>query len=147
MRLVVQRVNKASVSVGSKLVGEIKKGLFVLVGIRKEDTEKVALELADKLVKLRIMSDRKGKMNLTVSEMNAEFLVVSQFTLLGDATGGNRPSFIQAAEPEFANKIYNLFINELKKTGTQVSTGQFGEYMNINCELDGPVTILINSKE
>src|SRR3989344_4497652 len=115
MRLVVQRVNKASVSVGSKLVGEIKKGLFVLVGIRKEDTEKVALELADKLVKLRIMSDRKGKMNLTVSEMNAEFLVVSQFTLLGDATGGNRPSFIQAAEPEFANKIYNLFINELKK--------------------------------
>lgn len=146
MKLVVQRVNKASVSVGGKLVGEIKKGLFVLVGIKEGDTEREVKEMAEKLSKLRIMADGNGKMNLTASEAAADFLVVSQFTLLGDTTGGNRPSFLQAAEPEFAHKIYNLFVDELKRTGSRVSTGKFGEYMKINSELDGPVTILISSK-
>jgi D-tyrosyl-tRNA(Tyr) deacylase len=142
MRLVIQRVKKANVKVDAKVVGEIENGLFVLVGVSKEDTKKDAEELAEKLAKLRVMADKEGKMNLAVKDVGAKILVVSQFTLYGDTSGGNRPSFIHAAEPAHAQEIYEHFISELKGKGIEVETGEFGTYMQIETLLDGPVTIL-----
>ncbi|MEK7182968.1 MAG: D-aminoacyl-tRNA deacylase, partial [Patescibacteria group bacterium] len=106
MRCIVQRVSSALVSINGKVVGEIGKGLFVLVGIKEGDTEKDAEFLAEKLVKLRVMSDKEGKMNLTVSDVDSEILVVSQFTLYADTSGGNRPSFIEVARPDVAQPLY-----------------------------------------
>lgn len=145
MKLVIQRVNKASVSVNGKVVSSIGKGLFVLVGIKDGDTEKDAEFLAEKLAKLRVMSDKVGKMNLTVSDVGGEILVVSQFTLYADTSGGNRPSFIKAARPEIAKPPYEYFVNQLKGLGVKVATGKFGEYMEIETALDGPVTIILES--
>jgi len=142
MRLVVQRVSQASVKVKDKIVGQIGKGLFVLVGIKKEDTNKEADTLAEKLSKLRIMADKEGKMNLSLEDMDAEMLVVSQFTLYADTSGGNRPSFINAALPDDAKKIYDYFVAKLKERGIKVATGSFGDYMEIETKLDGPVTII-----
>ncbi|KKR39553.1 D-tyrosyl-tRNA(Tyr) deacylase [Candidatus Woesebacteria bacterium RIFOXYA1_FULL_40_18] len=144
MRLVVQRVKKASVSVvgTNEVVGKIGKGLFVLVGVKKGDTLKDAEMLAAKLSKLRVMADENDKMNLTVSDVKGEFLVVSQFTLYADTSGGNRPSFINAALPDEAKKVYEHFIAKLKESGVKVETGSFGAYMEIESVLDGPVTIL-----
>ena len=150
MRLVIQRVKKASVRVSEtgKIVGNIGQGLFVLFGVKEGDTEKEAEVLAEKLVKLRIMADDKGKMNLSVKDVDASVLVVSQFTLYADTSGGNRPSFIKAAKPELAERIYNHFVEKLLKLGVKVETGQFGEYMEINADLDGPVTLFLdNNKE
>lgn len=143
MKLVVQRVKKAKVKRISdgQTVGEIGKGLFVLLGVKREDTEKDAETLAEKLFKLRVMSDAEDKMNLTVSQVDGEILVVSQFTLYADTTGGNRPSFIDAALPDDAKKIYEYFIDKLKQKGLKVETGSFGDYMEIESVLDGPVTI------
>lgn len=146
MRLVIQRVQKASVSVDKRIVGKISKGLFVLFGVQKDDSEKDAINLADKLSKLRIMQDSLGKMNLTLNEVQGEVLVVSQFTLYGDTSGGNRPSFIKAAEPLVAEKLYNTFIDRIINSGIKVQTGEFGKYMTIDCKLDGPVTIIMESK-
>ena len=143
MRLVIQRVKNASVKASGTVVGEITKGLFVLVGIKKGDTEKSAEELAEKLSKLRVMADKEDKMNLSVRDVGGEILVVSQFTLYADTKGGNRPSFIQAGEPETAKKIYEHFISQLREKGIKVETGSFGDYMEISAELDGPVTILL----
>lgn len=151
MRLVIQRVSKASVKVvetgkglpaGRQVVGEIGKGLFVLVGVKKGDELKDAELLAVKLAKLRIMADENAKMNLAVGDVEGEFLVVSQFTLYADTSGGNRPSFIDAALPDEAKKIYEHFIQKLKSLGARVETGSFGDYMQIETILDGPVTIL-----
>ena len=147
MRLVVQRVKAASVRVKENVVGKIDVGLFVLVGIGEEDSEKDAQILAEKLVKLRIMADSQEKMNLSVKDVGGKVLAVSQFTLYADTTGGNRPSFIKAAEPNKAEKIYSRFIESLKEFGVDVETGRFGEYMKVDTELDGPVTILLDSKE
>lgn len=143
MRLVIQRVNKAKVNVKGKLIGQIGKGLFVLVGVKKGDSEKEAEALAEKLSKLRVMADNQGKMNLAIKEVVGELLVVSQFTLHANTSGGNRPSFIEAAEPELAKKIYEHFVAKLKEKGIKVETGSFGDYMEISSELDGPVTILL----
>lgn len=143
MRLVVQRVKKAEVRVNDEAAGKIDKGLFVLVGVRQGDTKKDAEVLAEKLAKLRIIADDKGKMNLSVKDVDGEILVVSQFTLYADTSGGNRPSFIQAAEPKLAEEIYEHFIAKLKDLGVKVQTGKFGEYMQISTELDGPVTIIM----
>ncbi|HJX59123.1 D-tyrosyl-tRNA(Tyr) deacylase [Candidatus Woesebacteria bacterium RBG_19FT_COMBO_47_8] len=145
MRLVIQRVTKAVVKVGNKQAGKIDKGLLILVGVGKEDTRAQAEALAEKLSKLRVMADGKGKMNLSVSEAKGEFLVVSQFTLYADTSGGNRPSFIKAAEPALAKEIYEHFLAKLKENGVNVATGSFGDYMNISAELDGPVTIILES--
>lgn len=147
MRLVVQRVRKASVKVvgTNKAVGKVEKGLFVLVGVKKGDTKKEAEFLAEKLFKMRIMADENDKMNLSVGDVKGEFLVVSQFTLLGDTSGGNRPSFIDAALPDEAKEIYEHFIQKLKSLGARVETGSFGDYMEIETILDGPVTILLES--
>mgnify|MGYP001612802126 CR=1 FL=1 len=145
MRCIVQRVSSALVSINGKVVGEIGKGLFVLVGIKEGDTEKDAEFLAEKLVKLRVMSDKEGKMNLTVSDVDSEILVVSQFTLYADTSGGYRPSFIEVARPDVSQTLYEHFVNQLKSQGVKVQTGKFGEYMEIDVILDGPVTIILES--
>ena len=142
MRLVVQRVTQASVKVKKQVVGQIGKGLFILVGIKKGDSLKDAETLAARLSKLRVMADKEGKMNLSIVEVGAEVLVVSQFTLYADTSGGNRPSFINAALPDEARKIYEHFVAELRRLGVKLQTGSFGDYMEIEAKLDGPVTIL-----
>jgi D-tyrosyl-tRNA(Tyr) deacylase len=145
MKLVVQRVKKAKVLIQGtqEVVGEIEKGLFVLLGVKKGDTKKDAEILAEKLFKLRIMADENGKMNLSIKDIKGEILVVSQFTLNADTSKGNRPSFIKAAEPRLAQEIYEHFVSQLKEKGIKVETGQFGAYMQIKTELDGPVTICL----
>lgn len=146
MRLVIQRVSKAKVSIQNKVISETGKGLFVLIGIGSNDTEHQAVQLAGKLSKLRIMADKEGKMNLTVKYVeDGEILIVSQFTLYADTSGGNRPSFIKAARPEEAKPLYEHFIEKLKSYGLSVKTGVFGEYMKIETILDGPVTIVMES--
>ena len=147
MRLVVQRVKRAEVKVANtgKTVGKIDKGLLALLGVRGGSTEKDAEVLAEKLAKLRVMADDAGKMNLSVKDVGAKVLVVSQFTLYADTSKGNRPSFIKAAEPGHAEKLYEHFVDKLKENGVKVETGSFGDYMQINAELDGPVTIIIES--
>lgn len=145
MKLVIQRVSKASVSVNKKTVSQIGKGLFVLIGIGKSDSKKEAEVLAEKLFKLRVMADENKKMNLTVRDARGEFLIVSQFTLYADVSGGNRPSFIDAAAPNVAELLYNYFVEQLKEKGASVKTGVFGEYMEIDLQLDGPVTIILES--
>jgi D-tyrosyl-tRNA(Tyr) deacylase len=137
MRLVVQRVKKAEV--GSASVG---LGFLVLLGVGKGDTNDQAEILAEKLFKLRVMSDESDKMNRSLLDVGGEVLVVSQFTLHADTSGGNRPSFIKAAEPVLAKEIYEYFVSLLRKKGLGVKTGTFGEYMEIKAVLDGPVTIL-----
>ena len=146
MRLVIQRVSKAQVSVDEKILGKINKGLFVLVGVKEGDKKEDAVFLAEKLSKLRVMSDDNDKMNLSVKDVGAEILIVSQFTLYADTSKGNRPSFVKAADPLLAEELYNLFINNLRDMGIKVETGKFGAYMKIKPELDGPVTIVIDSR-
>lgn len=143
MKLVIQRVNSASVSADERIVGKIEKGLFILVGFKKGDTEKSCDELAQKVFKLRVMSDQNDKMNLPVVSSNASVLIVSQFTLYANTEGGNRPSFIEAEIPERANSLYNYFIDKLRGVNINVQTGSFGKYMKINLKLDGPVTIIL----
>jgi len=147
MRLVIQRVVKAKVKHKEKniITGQIDEGLLVLLGIKKGDTEKEADYLAEKLTKLRIMSDKDKKMNLSIKDVKGKILVVSQFTLYGETKGQNRPSFIKAEEPKKAKEIYEYFIDKLKSLGISVETGSFGNYMEIESALDGPVTIIIDS--
>lgn len=155
MRLLIQRVKSAEVKVAKtgEITGKIGIGLFVLIGVKEGDSEKDAEFLAEKLAKLRVMADENGKMNLSVKDLPAqagirgEVLVVSQFTLYADTSGGNRPSFIKAANPKLAEALYRLFVSRLKEKGIKVETGSFGEYMEIDAELDGPVTIIIESGE
>jgi len=147
MKLAIQRVNKASVSVDKKLVGKIDKGLLVLVGVGQEDTKEDSRTLAEKLSKMRIMADEKDKMNLSIKDVEGGILAVSQFSLFADTKKGNRPSFIKAAQPEKAREVYDSFVETLREYGIHTETGRFGAYMDINVELDGPVTIVLNSKE
>jgi len=147
MRLIIQRVSRAAVFVADKRrkIGSINSGLFVLVGIKKGDTEKEAEILAEKLFKLRVMADKEGKMNLTLADTEGEILVVSQFTLYADTSGGNRPSFINAALPDEAKKIYEHFVSKLREKEIIVETGSFGDYMEIESIADGPVTIILEA--
>lgn len=144
MKLVVQRVKEAKVKVSGtdEVVGKIGKGLLILAGVGKDDDSDKVKSLAEKISKLRIISDKNGKMNLSVKETDSEVLVVSQFTLYADTSGGNRPSFIDAALPEPAEAVFKEFITCLKDLGLKVQTGKFGGYMHISAVLDGPVTIL-----
>lgn len=144
MKLVIQRVEKAKVIRVSdgKVTGEVGRGFFILVGFKKGDTEKEVEILADKLMKLRVMSDPNDKMNLSVGDIGGKILVVSQFTLYADTSGGNRPSFINAEDPDKAEKLYEYFIGQLRSKNLEVETGSFGDYMKIEAVLDGPVTIL-----
>lgn len=144
MKLIVQRVEKAKVIRVSdqKMVGSIEKGLLILVGFKKGDKEETAELLANKLLKLRVMVDKEDKMNLSIIDTKSSILVVSQFTLYADTSGGNRPSFIDAEEPRRAKELYEFFIAKLKEKGLEIEIGSFGDYMKIEAILDGPVTIL-----
>jgi len=141
----VQRVKRASVSVDGEIVGNIKEGLFVLLGVGEDDTEKQVGALADKVAKLRILSDNDDKMNLSVMDKKAQILVVSQFTLYANTKKGNRPSFVNAAKPKKAKKLYEYFVESLRQKGVKVETGEFGAMMTIDTQLDGPVTINLKS--
>jgi len=146
MKTVIQRVKSAKVTINNQVVSEIGKGLVVLLGVREGDGEKETQLLAKKIVNLRIMSDQQGKMNLSVKDVDAEVLVVSQFTLIADTKKGNRPSFVKAANPEFAKGLYLKFIKELQTLGIKkVAAGKFGAYMNIKLINDGPVTIILDT--
>lgn len=148
MKALVQRVTSASVSVGDNMVGRIGPGLVVFIGIAKDDSQEDARYLADKITNLRIFP-RKAKANefaLSALETNGEFLVVSQVTLLADSQKGRRPSFTDAAAPEKARGLYDLFIEQVRSTGLKVETGVFQEYMLVDIHNDGPVTLLLESK-
>lgn len=147
MRSVVQRVQSASVSVGGEIVGSIEKGLLVLLGVENGDTEKDAVYMADKISKLRIFEDTQEKMNLSVKDIGGAVLMVSQFTLLGDARGQNRPGFTLAAPPEEADRLYQIACERVKANGLPVETGRFRTHMAVSLLNDGPVTILLDSKK
>jgi D-tyrosyl-tRNA(Tyr) deacylase len=147
VRAVIQRVRKASVSVGEKTVGEIGRGLAVLVGVAKDDTAEDAGYLADKIASLRIFEDEHGKMNRSVQDIDGEVLIVSQFTLMGDARRGRRPSFTLAASPELAESLYETFVDMCRQKIGRVETGQFQTEMLVSIINDGPVTILLDSKK
>ena len=145
MRAVVQRVISSRVEVDGKVVGEIRKGFNVLLGISREDTLKDMSYMEEKLKGLRVFEDEAGKMNLSLQEVGGEILLISQFTLYGDARKGRRPSFIEAASGEEAEKIYETMVRNLRGSGLTVETGTFGAKMNVLIENDGPVTILLDS--
>ncbi len=141
MRAVVQRVNTGSVSVDGKVISQIGAGLVILLGIGPEDTQEQAQALAKKIAMLRIFGDDEGKINRSVLDIGGEALVVSQFTLYADTRKGNRPSFVNAAPPDLAEPLVDYFAGQLSMLGVPVKTGQFGAYMVVNIENDGPVTI------
>ncbi|MGB7730091.1 MAG: D-aminoacyl-tRNA deacylase [Candidatus Acidiferrum sp.] len=145
MRAVVQRVSRAKVTVEARVTGEIGPGLTILLGVGKEDSSPVATAMAEKLANLRIFEDTGGKMNLSLLDVKGSALVVSQFTLYGDARGQRRPSFITAAPPELAKKLYEEFCEALQKLGITVGTGIFQAMMSVELVNEGPVTILVDS--
>lgn len=147
MRAVIQRVKGAKVEVDGEVVGKIKQGYLVLLGVRKDDTEEDVRYLADKVIGLRIFEDETGKMNLSISDVKGEILAVSQFTLYGDCRKGRRPSFDEAAQPEVAERLYELFVEEIRKSGIKVETGRFCALMDVYLINSGPVTILLDSRK
>jgi len=147
MRAVVQRVEKGAVEIKNKEVGSISQGLVVLLGVGKSDSEKDAEYLAEKIINLRIFEDTKEKMNLSVKEINGQILVISQFTLYGDCKKGRRPSFISAALPDKAKRLYDYFIKCIKGYHLKVETGEFQAMMLVKIYNDGPVTILLDSEK
>jgi len=147
MRAVVQRVTSAKVTVDDRLVGEIGKGLVVLLGIAGDDTKLDAAYLAEKITALRILDDEEGKMNLSVKDTNGGILIVSQFTLYGDVRRGLRPSWIDAAAPEVAEPLYDFFVRQTSTLISEVATGSFRAMMQVELVNDGPVTILLDSRK
>jgi len=146
MKVLVQRVSQASVTVGSELVGNIGRGLVALVGVAIGDTEKDVQYLAEKTVNLRIFEDSEGKFNLSLLDVKGELLVVSQFTLLADARKGRRPSFTDAAPPVVAERLIDKFIEETRNCGIKVAAGRFQAHMLVEIHNDGPVTIMLESR-
>ena len=147
MRAVVQRVKEAMVTVDGEVVGRIGRGLLVLLGVGVGDGDTEAASMAEKVANLRIFADEKGQMNLSVLDVAGEALVVSQFTLLGDARRGRRPSYIDAAPPEEANPLYERFVEEARRLGLRVGTGVFRAMMDVALVNEGPVTILLDSQK
>lgn len=148
MRVVLQRVSKASVAIDREIVSVIGRGLLILVGIEDEDTQEDIEWLAAKIIQLRIFDDEKGVMNLSVKDINGDILIVSQFTLHANTKKGNRPSYIRASKPGFAIPMYEKFVDAIENTlGRKVGTGRFGAMMEVALINDGPVTIIIDSKQ
>ncbi len=147
MKALLQRVTGASVSVANEVVGRIGRGLVIFVGVADGDTEKDAQYLAQKTVSLRIFSDEVGRFNLSALDIKGELLVVSQFTLLADTRKGRRPSFTEAAPPAQAEELFERFVEQARATGLKVETGRFQQYMQVEIHNDGPVTILLDSRE
>lgn len=147
MRAVVQRVSRASVTVGVEVTGEIGRGLLVLLGVAVNDSEADADYLVDKTINLRIFDDSDDKMNLSLLDADGEMLVVSQFTLYGDTRRGRRPSFIAAAPPDRANDLYEYFVSTARRQVANVATGRFQTMMNVKLVNDGPVTIILDSEK
>ena len=147
MKALLQRVTRASVSIGGEVVGQIGPGLVVLVGVASGDTESEAQYLAQRTVNLRIFPDEEGKFNRSILDIRGELLVVSQFTLLADTRKGRRPSFVEAAPPAQAEELIEKFIAEARASGLKVETGQFQQYMQVEIHNDGPVTIMLDSHD
>lgn len=146
MRAVIQRVKSSSVTVGKKVVGEIGKGLLVLLGVAKSDNIDDAEYLADKIVNLRIFEDDNRKLNRSLLDIGGKMLVVSQFTLLGDCNKGRRPSFVRAASPDLAMELYQHFVDRVRQKNVSVNTGRFQTMMEVSLVNDGPVTLIVESK-
>ena len=147
MKVVLQRVSEAMVTVEGRIAGRIGRGLMLLVGVGQEDTERDLEWMADKLAGLRIFEDDAGKMNLSVEDVEGAVLSVSQFTLYGDCRKGRRPSFMDAARPETAEKLYDQFNERLRSKGLRVETGVFGAMMDVSLVNDGPVTLILDSRQ
>ena len=147
MKALLQRVTGASVSVAGEVVGKIGGGLVVFVGVASGDTERDAQYLAQKTVSLRIFADEEGRFNLSALDIGGELLVVSQFTLLADTRKGRRPSFVEAAPPAEAEALIEQFVGQVLASGLKVETGRFQQYMQVEIQNDGPVTILLDSRE
>lgn len=143
MKALLQRVSKASVSVNGRIVGKINRGYVILLGVTHSDTTQIADWVANKVAGLRLFEDEAGKMNLELRDVGGEFLVISQFTLYGDARKGKRPSFTDAARPEQAEPLVDYFIEQLRAQGFTVATGVFGAHMEVEIHNDGPVTLMI----
>ncbi len=147
MKALLQRVTGASVSIGGEVVGRIGRGLVVLVGVASGDSDKDINYLVQKIANLRIFPDDDGRFNLSALDIRGELLLVSQFTLLADTRKGRRPSFVGAAPPDEAEKLFGRFVEQARATGLRVETGRFQQYMQVEIHNDGPVTILLDSRE
>ena len=143
MKFLIQRVKEASVEVNKEIVGKIQKGYLVLIGITTKDTKEDADFLVNKLINLRVFSDENDKMNLNINQVNGELLLVSQFTLYANTSHGNRPDFLEAAKPAYAEELYEYIIKECKNRNINVQTGIFGADMKVHLLNDGPVTIML----
>lgn len=147
MKLVIQRVKEASVSVDNTIIGKINKGFMILLGVNDTDTTEIADKMVQKLLNLRIFEDKNGKTNLDLKSVSGELLIISQFTLYADCRKGNRPSFVKAGNPEMANKLYEYVISKCKEQIPNVEHGEFGAHMEVSLINDGPFTIVLDSDE
>jgi D-tyrosyl-tRNA(Tyr) deacylase len=147
VKALVQRVSRASVSIGGEEVGRIGRGLVVFLGVADGDTEKDAQYLVQKIINLRIFADAEDRFNLSAVDIGGELLLVSQFTLLADARKGRRPSFIEAAPPAQAEKLFEYFVTQVRASGLKVATGRFQQYMQVEIHNDGPVTVMLDSRD
>ncbi len=146
MRAVLQRVSRAQARSGGQIIGQIGRGLVVLLGVARDDSEDDAARLADRILGIRVFADSAGKMNCALATVGGELLVVSQFTLLADTDSGRRPSFTRAAAPDDAGRLYEHFLSLVRKHDVKVETGQFGATMEVELVNDGPVTIILDSR-
>lgn len=147
MKALLQRVGKASVCIAGEEVGRIGRGMVVFVGVANGDTANDAQYLVQKIINMRIFSDEEGKLNLSVLDIGGELLLVSQFTLMADTRKGRRPSFVEAAPPDKAEELFELFVEKTRATGVKIATGRFQQHMDVEIHNDGPVTIMLDSKE
>ncbi len=147
MKLIIQRVDQATVQVEGKCVGEIGRGFLILVGIGEHDTKELADKMLDKALKLRIFEDENGKTNLSLAQINGELLIVSQFTLYANCKKGHRPSFTEAGNPELANELYEYMLEQAKAYSHKVESGVFGAHMSVSLTNNGPFTIILDSKD
>ena len=147
MRFVIQRVQYASVTVDNNVIGKINNGFMVLIGVENADTKEIADKMVSKLVNMRIFQDENDKMNLSLSDVNGELLLISQFTLYANCKKGNRPSYTEAGKPDMANEMYEYIISKCKESVEVVEKGEFGADMKVELLNDGPVTIILDSKD